>query len=671
MKYVTDFPHKIEKHDPVWIEMTDGVRLAATIWRPVNAEPVPAILEFLPYRRMDGTAERDALTHPYFAGHGYACIRVDMRGSGDSDGVLTGEYLSQEQDDAVTIIAWLAQQEWCDGNVGMIGISWGGFNGLQVAARQPKALKAIVSICSTDDRYADDIHYMGGCLLLDNPWWHSYMFSLNTSPPDPDVVGNRWYEIWKERLEGSGFWIGEWLRHQRRDEFWKHGSVCEDFSRINAAVYAVGGWADGYTNAVFRLLEGLQSPCKGLVGPWAHKYPHFAKPGPAMGFLQECLRWWDYWLKGIETGIMDEPQLRAWVQDPVVPMPFYVERPGKWVAEQGWPSQRIDWQEWFLNTDGLDEEPKPSRALSICSANDTGQRGGRWCAFGLDADGPEDQRGEEGGSLIFDGPIIDETFDILGAPVLEVEFASDKPVAMLAVVLSDVAPDGAVTKISLGVLNLTHRDSHEHPERLNLGTPYRVRLKLNDCGHRFEPGHRIRIAFSTAYWPMIWPMPEQATLWISTSESVLRLPVRPESAADLDLKAFEEPEAAAQPLDALALKPASFQRWFERDVVTGMVHCRQKDDEGVTELNEHNGWQVASTHEETYAIHPDDPLSASFEVHWTENYSRGTWQVRTKTTTRMTCTKTDFIVKGDMVAYFGEEEVHHQSFEEVIPRHLV
>ncbi|MEL6172407.1 MAG: CocE/NonD family hydrolase, partial [Pseudomonadota bacterium] len=312
MKYVTDFPHKIEKHDPVWIEMTDGVRLAATIWRPVNAEPVPAILEFLPYRRMDGTAERDALTHPYFAGHGYACIRVDMRGSGDSDGVLTGEYLSQEQDDAVTIIAWLAQQEWCDGNVGMIGISWGGFNGLQVAARQPKALKAIVSICSTDDRYADDIHYMGGCLLLDNPWWHSYMFSLNTSPPDPDVVGNRWYEIWKERLEGSGFWIGEWLRHQRRDEFWKHGSVCEDFSKINAAVYAVGGWADGYTNAVFRLLEGLQSPCKGLVGPWAHKYPHFAKPGPAMGFLQECLRWWDYWLKGIETGIMDEPQLRAW-----------------------------------------------------------------------------------------------------------------------------------------------------------------------------------------------------------------------------------------------------------------------------------------------------------------------------------------------------------------------
>ena len=670
MKYVTDFPHEIEKHDPIWIEMPDGVRLSATVWRPVNAEPVPAILEFLPYRRMDGTAERDALTHPYFAGHGYACVRVDMRGSGDSDGVLTGEYLSQEQDDAVTIIAWLAQQEWCDGNVGMSGISWGGFNGLQVAARQPKALKAIVSICSTDDRYADDIHYMGGCLLLDNPWWHSYMFSLNTSPPDPDVVGNRWYEIWKERLKGSGFWIGEWLRHQRRDEFWKHGSVCEDFSKINAAVYAVGGWADGYTNAVFRLLEGLQSPCKGLVGPWAHKYPHFAKPGPAMGFLQECLRWWDYWLKGIETGIMDEPQLRTWVQDPVAPMPFYVERPGKWVAEQGWPSQRIEWQEWFLNTDGLDEKPKPSSALSICSPNNTGQYGGRWCAFGLDADGPEDQRGEEGGSLILDGPIVEEPFDILGAPVLEVEVESDKPVAMLAVVFSDVAPDGAVTKVSLGVLNLTHRDSHEHPEPLTPGKRYRILVKLNDCGHRFEPGHRLRIALSTAYWPMIWPTPEQATLGIYMGESVLRLPVRPENAADLDLKAFEEPEAA-QPLDATALKPSCFQRWFERDVVTGMVHCRQKDDEGVTELNEHNGWQVASTHEETYAIHPADPLSASFEVHWTEDYSRGTWQVRTKTTTRMTCTATEFVVTGEMVAYLGEEEVHYRSFEEVIPRDLV
>ena len=219
MKIVEEFPHEVEVLDPVFIELSDGIRLAARIWLPTDARerPVPAILEYLPYRRHDGTAERVALTHPDFAGHGYASVRVDMRGAGDSEGVLRGEYLKQEQDDALEIIDWIVAQSWCAGTVGMIGISWGGFNGLQVAARRPPALKAVVSICSTDDRYADDIHYMGGCLLIDTPAWNGYMFSINTTPPDPRVVGdNRWKDLWIERLRGSGLWLEDWLAHQRR-----------------------------------------------------------------------------------------------------------------------------------------------------------------------------------------------------------------------------------------------------------------------------------------------------------------------------------------------------------------------------------------------------------------------------------------------------------------------
>ena len=145
MKTRTNFPHQIAIRDPEFIPLSDGTRLAVRIWLPVDAEerPVPAILEYLPYRRKDGTADRDASTHPYFAGHGYASVRVDMRGSGDSEGVLLGEYLKQEQDDALEIIDWITAQPWCSGQVGMIGISWGGFNGLQIAARRPPALKAI------------------------------------------------------------------------------------------------------------------------------------------------------------------------------------------------------------------------------------------------------------------------------------------------------------------------------------------------------------------------------------------------------------------------------------------------------------------------------------------------------------------------------------------------
>ena len=217
MGLVSEFPRKVVEIENVFIELSDHTRLAARIWLPEDADahPVPAILEYLPYRKRDGTIERDALTHPYFAGHGYACVRVDMRGSGDSDGVLLGEYLEQEQDDALEVLAWLAQQSWCTGKIGMIGISWGGFNGLQIAARRPPELKAVISICSTDDRYADDIHFMGGCLLLDKLSWGSTMFSLNTAPPDPALVGERWREMWMERLERSGFWVEEWLQHQR------------------------------------------------------------------------------------------------------------------------------------------------------------------------------------------------------------------------------------------------------------------------------------------------------------------------------------------------------------------------------------------------------------------------------------------------------------------------
>ena len=164
------------------------------------------------------------------------------------------------------VIAWLAVQPWCTGAVGMMGHSWGGFNALQVAARRPPALRAIITSCSTDDRYADDIHYMGGALLLDNLRWASTMFAHNSRPPDPAVVGARWREMWLERLRGSGLWIDTWLRHPRRDAFWKQGSVCEDFAAIQCPVLAVGGWLDGYSNAIPRLMAGARR-----AAPWAHR----------------------------------------------------------------------------------------------------------------------------------------------------------------------------------------------------------------------------------------------------------------------------------------------------------------------------------------------------------------------------------------------------------------
>ena len=290
----------------LWIPMPDGTRLAARVWLPEDTatHPVPVILEYIPYRRRDGTRLGDDLTHPWLAARGYACVRLDVRGTGDSDGVIWDEYTVQEQEDAAEAIAWLAAQSWCSGSVGMMGISWGGFNALQVAARRPPALKAIVTICSTDDRYADDMHYMGGGLLTGNLEWGSFFFTLMGLPPDPAIVGEQWRVRWLERLEAAHPVFVDWMEHPWRDDYWRHGSICEDFSAITCPVLAVGGWADGYSNTIFRLLQGLHSPCRGIIGPWGHKYPHVGVPGPAIGFLTESLRWWDQWLKGEERGVL-------------------------------------------------------------------------------------------------------------------------------------------------------------------------------------------------------------------------------------------------------------------------------------------------------------------------------------------------------------------------------
>ena len=279
---VTDFAHRVRVIPHTWVPMSDGARLAVKLWIPEDAEdhPVPAICEYIPYRKNDCTAVQDNAMHAYFAGHGYVSARVDLRGSGDSDGILYDEYLPQEQSDGAEVIAWLASQPWCSEAVGMIGISWGGFNGLQVASHAPPALKAVVSVCSTDDRYADDVHYVGGALHgEDMLGWASVMLGYNARPPDPEVVGDAWRTAWLERMRQTPPFIEAWMRHQRRDEFWKQGSVCEDYGAIVCPVYMVGGWQDGYKNAILRFLAGYGGPRKGLIGPWGHTYPNFGSPG--------------------------------------------------------------------------------------------------------------------------------------------------------------------------------------------------------------------------------------------------------------------------------------------------------------------------------------------------------------------------------------------------------
>jgi len=668
------FPREVRLLDNVWIPLADGCRLSARIWRPVDAEddPVPVILEYLPYRKDDFTAERDACMHPYFAGHGYASVRVDLRGSGDSDGILADEYLPQEQDDAVEVIAWLARQRWSTGAVGIIGLSWGGVNGLQIAARRPPELKAIISLYSTDDRYADDVHYTGGCVGFEMLTWATTMLARNARPPLPSIVGDGWRDAWLDRMERTPPHIEPWLTHQRRDAYWKHGSVREDFGAIECPVYAIGGWADGYSNAVPRLIEGLPEPAKGLIGPWGHTYPELPGTlGPRIGFLQECLRWWDQWLKGIDTGIMAEPKLRVWMLDAFEPRPSYDEWPGRWVAEPAWPSPNVRPQTLVLNPERLDGEPAAERELSLLGVQTAGRDAGIWCPYGAPGDFPADQRSEDGLSLCFTSDPLPEPLEILGFPEAHLLVAVDQPNALVVARLCDIAPTGASTLITRGQLNLTHHQSDEHPQPLVPGKRFSAAIRLNAIAYALPKGHRLRLAISPTYWPHAWPSPAPVTLSLFTGgASMLHLPTRLAPPEEPALRDFAPPETAP-PLAVETLRTGSTEpltTWM--DGARNRQEITYRDERGRRRLVA-SGVEYEFDHVDQFSITADDPLSAVVRSERRYGVGQGRWQTRVEASGTMTADSAEFLVTQHLHAYENETRVFAKSWCFRFPRDLV
>ena len=667
----TETPFAVRCIENMFVPLADGTRLAATVWLPEGAGAVPAILEYIPYRKRDGTRTRDRGLHHYLAGHGYACVRLDIRGSGDSDGLIDDEYTVQEQLDGCEAIAWIAAQDWCDGQLSMIGISWGGFNGLQIAARQPAALKTVITVGSTDDRYATDIHWVGGCLSKDNFDWSATMLAHNDLPPDPAIVGEGWRAMWEARMRHNSPWILTWMQHQRRDDYWKQGSVCEDFSKITVPVYAVSGWADNYSESVPRLLAGLSGPRLGLVGPWAHSYPHDVAVEPAIGWLQEVLRWCDHWTKGKDTGIMDEPMYRVWMQDSVPPKTRYPSRPGRWVAEDSWPSPRVIAQRHYLNAGGaLAAKPGPAAERPICSPLWVGLAAGEVGRYGEDAEWATDQREDDGGSLVFLSEPLTDAVEILGAPLVQLNFRSDKPQALICARLNDVAPDGRSTRVTVGLLNLTHRDSHEHPTALTPGARHQAVVEMDDIAHAFPAGHRIAVSLSTTYWPIAWPSPELATLTVACGESWLTLPVRPLRAADADLRAFDPPEAAAETPHTYHAVDTANARRVTRDLLSGKMVVDFPRWTSSCEMHD-----IATTQSGDclvrYEIIDGDPLSAAITTDFKVTIQRPDTTVGHHSTGKMTCDATHFILESDLTISENGATIFHREWRERIQRDMV
>jgi uncharacterized protein len=658
-KIRTEFPHQIREIENIFIPLSDGTRLAARIWLPDDAEqhPVPAILEYLPYRKTDDMAVRDSLNHPYVAGHGYACARVDIRGSGDSDGIMLDEYTKQEHDDALEVLQWLEQQPWCTGDVGMTGISWGGFNSLQIAALRPKQLKAIIPMGFTDDRYATDVHYQGGSLLaVDMLAWASAMLVYQARPPEPRFRDD-WREMWLERLEHTPHYIEPWLSHQRRDDYWKHGSICENYSAIEIPVYAISGWGDSYSDSVLRTVAGLTCPKKALIGPWSHGFPHLAEPGPQIGFLQEIIRWWDYWLKGIDNGIMDEPMLRVWMQESLQPSTYYRERPGCWIAEETFPSPRFQTQQLYLHPDHtLTNQAGDGTSQSILGAQQHGLESGLWCPYGVPGDFPNDQRREDGLALCFDAETVNEVVDILGYPEVCLELSSNEPIAQVSARLCDISPTGESLLVSRGNLNLTHYKSHEFPEQLRAQQRYTVHFPLTSIAHHLQPGHHWRLALSPTYWNHLWPSPKPVTLTIYLTEnSRLELPIRPERTEDANLSAFREPEIS-KPLETLSLRQSNRNLKLEHDPVTGQHTLTDTLDSG-RDLLKAAALELEMVIKNRYTIREGSPLSARIECETVTEHQRGDWSIRVRTLSTLSSDETHFFVTNFIEAFEGDKRI--------------
>lgn len=529
--------YDVEVHYNVQIPTRDGLALSANLFRPVacrEGETFPAVLEMIPYRKDDWRYQADHRRMTYLAQRGYVGCRLDIRGTGSSPGLALDEYTTAETWDGYDTVGWLAAQPWCNGRVGMWGISYGGFTAIQVAKLQPPSLKAIVPVYATDDRYTDDVHYVGGCMTASELAQYAVsQVAMNALPPRPEYSRARWAEQWLARLEKTPPWLLAWLRQQTDGPYWRSGSLAPDYDRITCAIFHIGGWADGYTDPVLRMQEKcINAPRKALIGPWVHMPPDSAYPGPNVDYLHEMVRFFDYWLKGVDNGVMEEPPLTYFRREYTPPEPFPPQVNGSWCSEAAYPVARQQVHSFYLGQGTLQAEPlATSHAETYPHRPTLGTRASLcWGAGGMPNGLARDLRPDEALSLTYTSQPLAEPLDILGFPVAVLYLSSGAPVAHVVVRLADVAPDGTSALVTTGVLNLTHRHGHDKPQPLAPGEIYEIRVQFKAAGYRFLAGHRLRLSVASAYWPSIWPSPYKAvnTLYSGPAHpSRLVLPVLP------------------------------------------------------------------------------------------------------------------------------------------------
>lgn len=604
------------KMTEAWIPMKDGVRLAANLFMPEGAtgnsakadEKFPVILEYLPYRKDDWGLARDWSFYPYFVRRGYVIAAVDIRGTGASEGVPPDrEYSDIEHEDGMQVIDWLSKQPWSNGNVGMFGISWGGFNSIQMAGLHPPALKAIIAACATEDLFHDDIHYIDGLMHVDEfELGMDLQLGLTRAPDFPTDEKSL-----EARFDAKP-WFDLYLHHQRNGPFWTRASVAKDYAAYTVPTFLIGGFLDGYRDNIPRFFEHTKAPIKALLGPWNHTFPDEADPGPAIEWRDEAVRWFDYWLKGEKNGIMDEPRLQVYMRHWYPPDPTIHEIPGEWRAEKTWPAAGTHTETLYpaLNGSlgGVPQAVRDDVGAQLKYVPSIGIEAGFWWG-----DLTADQRPIDAYSLVYDSPPLASDEAILGRPVVRLNFTAGAPLADWFARLEDVAPDGTATLVTGAGLAGAQRKSSSEPQELDAHIPYTMPIELHVTSWVFPAGHRIRLALSNALWPMIWPTPYAMTtrVWLGGADATrLELPVVPLNAPSVPH--FAQPAPAASVPAGISAEGETWppQSWtITHNLMTGTTRVAWAGDDKST-----YPWGKMSDHEQmSYEVGDADP--AASEVH--------------------------------------------------------
>lgn len=657
------------------IPMRDGITLAADAIMPDeptmlarNWKKLPAVLEYMPYRKNEAVS--GARFSEELVRNGYIVVRVDLRGTGDSEGISTDEYLPVEQQDGFDTVEWIARQNWCDGQVSIIGLSYGGFTALQIASLQPPHLKTIIPIDFTDNRYSDDCHYCGGLLRMyyDVAFYGNMMVAYNAMPPSPEWLDNDWERIWLEHLEGNEPYIVEWLTHQLDGIYWQNGSVGYEPQKIKVPVFMFGGWRDGYPNPPLRLYQHLGSPRKVIVGPWNHSWPDKAIPGPRIDFIHEVSRWLDYWCKDIKNGIMEEPPVQVFMQEYQPPLPDRMISAGEWRAEISYPPpHREEKTLYFAENDTLIADKLCGDGKRTgCYYPQVGIAGGLWSGgimFGL----PSDQRSDEAFSLQFETTSLDEDFPILGMPVVDLYTSTSASVMGYVVKLSDVAPDGTSTLVTKGARNITRKDSFSQVSPASAGEIVRLNIPLDCTGYVIKKGDKIRLSICFADFPNLWPTPELGINDIYFGKdhpSCLVLPMVPRSSGVEPVKYLPSQRKILHHLDSIT--PPVWATTI--DQLSGMVSSRIWFSNEIEPMDD---VRIQHESEGIYRVDPANPENVSAHGRYQSVTTRREWVVKAISNLEIHSTATDFYIEINLEVYFNEYCKHRRQWQKKISRSLL